>query len=111
MSTLDIHSYGSNTPELTVALDNLRRFLLAGGTVTYGTDLGNGPIPAGIHTGEIAHLFRAGLSPEGILRALTFRPIEAGQPADLVALGDNPLQTADAYGEVRLVIRGGRRVR
>jgi imidazolonepropionase-like amidohydrolase len=111
VSTLDMHSHGSNTPELTVALDNLRRFLLAGGVVTYGTDLGNGAIPPGVHPGEVWHLFRAGLSPEGILRAVTFRPLEPGEPADLIALGSNPLETVDAYEEVRLVIRSGRQLR
>ena len=111
VSTLDIHSYGASTPELTVAIDNLRRFLLAGGSVAYGTDLGNGPIPPGIHPGEVAHLFRAGLSPEGILRALTFRPLEPGEPADLVVLGQNPLETVDAYPDVRVVVRAGRRFR
>jgi imidazolonepropionase-like amidohydrolase len=111
VSTLDIHSFGATTPDLTVAVDNLRRFLLAGGTVVYGTDLGNGSIPPGIHPGEISHLFRAGLSPEGILRALTFRPLEAGEPASLIALGGNPLETVDAYEDVRLVLRSGRRLR
>jgi imidazolonepropionase-like amidohydrolase len=111
VSTLDIHSFGATTPDLTAAVDNLRRFLLAGGTVVYGTDLGNGSIPPGIHPGEISHLFRAGLSPEGILRALTFRPLEAGEPASLIALGGNPLETVDAYEDVRLVLRSGRRLR
>jgi imidazolonepropionase-like amidohydrolase len=111
VSTLDIHSFGASTPELTLALDNLRRFLLAGGAVAYGTDLGNRAIPPGIHPGEIAHLFRAGLAPEGILRAVTFRPLDPGEPADLVALGQNPLETMDAYSEVLMVVRGGRRAR
>jgi imidazolonepropionase-like amidohydrolase len=111
ISTLDIHSFGRQTPELRTALDNLRRFLLSGGTVAYGTDLGNGAIPAGLHGGEVLHLFAAGLSPEGILRAVTFRPLDVGEPADLVVLGENPLETVDAYDDVRLVIRGGRPVR
>jgi imidazolonepropionase-like amidohydrolase len=111
VSTLDIHSFGRQTPELRTALDNLRRFLLAGGSVAYGTDLGNGAIPPGIHPREVLHLFAAGLSPEGILRAVTFRPLEVGEPADLVVLGENPLETVDAYEDVRMVIRGGRPVR
>ena len=45
VSTLDIHSYGRDTPEIRAAIDNLRRFHAAGGTVIYGTDLGNGPDP------------------------------------------------------------------
>ena len=94
-----------------MALDNLRRFLLAEGSVAYGTDLGNGPIPPGLHGAEVLHLFTAGLSPEGILRAVTFRPLDVGEPGDLVVLGENPLETVDAYDDVRLVIRGGRPVR
>jgi imidazolonepropionase-like amidohydrolase len=111
VSTLDIHGFGRDTPEVRRARDNLRRFLLAGGHVAYGTDLGNGAIPPGVHRGEIEHLFHSGLSPEGILRALTFRPLEAGEPADLVVLGENPLETIDAYADIRMVVRAGRRVR
>jgi imidazolonepropionase-like amidohydrolase len=109
VSTLDIHSYGRDTPELRTATDNLRRFLAADGRVAYGTDLGNGPIPAGIHVGEAFHLYRAGLSPEGVLQALTFRPLAEGEPADLVVLGGNPLEDLSALGDLRLVVRGGRR--
>ena len=108
VSTLDIHSYGTDTPELRRATDNLNRFLRAGGTVVYGTDLGNGPIPPGIHVAEAWHLRNAGLSPGGVLEAMTFRPLEPGEPADLVALGANPLEDLDALDDVRLVIRGGR---
>ena len=53
----------------------------------------------------------SGTLPEGILRALTFRPLEPGEPADLVVLGENPLETVDAYPDVRAVVRAGRRVR
>src|SRR5207247_4808932 len=74
VSTLDIHAGGADTPELRTALRNLGGFLQAGGTVTYGTDLGNGPIPPGIHVGEAWHLRRAGLTPEQVLQAMTFRP-------------------------------------
>lgn len=111
VSTLDIHSRGKETPELHTALDNLNRFLAAGGTVTYGTDLGNGPIPPGIHVGEIWHLRRAGLSPERILETVTFRPLAEGEPAAVVVLGGNPLEDLSAYGDVRLVLRGDRRMR
>ena len=47
VSTLDIHSFGRDTPAIRTAIDNLRRFHAAGGTVIYGTDLGNGPSPPG----------------------------------------------------------------
>lgn len=111
VSTLDIHSYGRDTPELRTATENLSRFIQAGGRVAYGTDLGNGPIPAGIHPGEAWHLHRAGLSAEQVLEALTFRPLAPGEPADLVALGASPLEDLAAFQDVRLVIRGGRRFR
>jgi imidazolonepropionase-like amidohydrolase len=111
VSTLDIHSHGKETPELHTALDNMNRFLAAGGRVVYGTDLGNGPIPPGIHVAEIWHLRRAGLAPEQMLEALTFRPLAAGEPADVVVLGGNPLEDLGAFGAVKLVVRAGRRMR
>ena len=111
VSTLDIHSYGRETPELEVAVDNLSRSLGAGGRVTYGTDLGNGPIPAGLHFGEVEHLSNAGLSPEQLLEALTFRPLAPGEPADLIGIPGDPLEELNALRDIRLVIRRGRVVR
>ena len=111
VSTLDILSYGRDTPELRIATDNLRRFIEAGGRVAYGTDLGNGPIPPGIDVREALHLHRAGLSAEQVLGILTFRPLARREPADLVGVSGNPLESLDALGHVRLVLRGGRRVR
>jgi imidazolonepropionase-like amidohydrolase len=109
VSTLDIHSYGRDSAELRVATENLNRFAAAGGRVAYGTDLGNGPIPPGIHPGEALHLGRAGLTPEEVLEAMTFRPLAPGEPADLVALNGNPLEDLDALGDLLMVIRAGRR--
>jgi imidazolonepropionase-like amidohydrolase len=111
VSTLDIHSYGEDTPELRTATENLSRFVSKGGQVAYGTDLGNGPIPPGIHVREAEHLKRAGLSPEQVLEALTFRPLAREEPGDLVGLGANPLEDLEALREVELVLRGGRRFR
>jgi imidazolonepropionase-like amidohydrolase len=111
VSTLDIHGGGKETPELHTALDNLSRFLAAGGVVAYGTDLGNGPIPPGIHVGEIWHLRRVGMTPEQLLETVTFRPLAEGEPADAVVLGGNPLEDLNAYGNVRFVLRAGRRMR
>jgi imidazolonepropionase-like amidohydrolase len=108
VSTLDIQSYGRRTPQLDVALDNLRRFARAGGRVRYGTDLGNGPIPPGIHLREVLHLTSAGLSSEGILAAMTGWRLRDGAPADLLALAGNPLDDLRALGDVRLVVRAGR---
>lgn len=107
VGTLDIHSYGRATPELGTAVDNLRRFAAAGGRVRYGTDLGNGPIPPGIHVGEARHLAEAGLDRAAILRAMTLSPLREGAEADLVGLAGDPLEDLEALGLVRLVIRGG----
>ena len=107
-STLDIQSYGRRTPQLAVALDNLRRFAEAGGRVRYGTDLGNGPIPAGIHVREALHLAAAGLSAEAVLTAMAGWRLREGAPGDLLALGANPLEDLRVLGDLRLVIRAGR---
>lgn len=107
-STLDIHSYGHRTPELEVAVDNLRRFAEAGDQVRYGTDLGNGPIPPGCHAGEAAHLAAAGLSGEAILQAMTASRLAGGGRADVIGLAGHPLEDLGALGRVRLVVRSGR---
>lgn len=108
VSTLDILSHGRDTPDLRIALDNLRRFHDAGGEVIYGTDLGNGPIPAGIHTRELQLLSMAGLSHEEVLGALTRAPLAPGAPADLIGLARDPTQDLSAFDDIRLVIRAGR---
>ena len=108
VSTLDIHSYGRDTPAIRTAIDNLRRFHAAGGAVIYGTDLGNGPIPAGIHTREVLLLRDAGLEPEEILHSMVRAPLDLDAPADLIALGRSPLDDPTAFDDLRLVVRAGR---
>lgn len=71
ISTLDIHGWGDPDPAREVAVDNLRRFLEHGGSVRYGTDLGNGPLPPGINIREIRALQSAGLAPGQVLTAMT----------------------------------------
>jgi hypothetical protein len=71
ISTLDIHGWGRPTPERVTAIGNLRRFLEYGGSVRYGTDLGNGPLPPAINPRELRALQEAGLSPSAILAAMT----------------------------------------
>jgi imidazolonepropionase-like amidohydrolase len=108
VSTLDILSFGRDTPEIRTALDNLRRFHVAGGTITYGTDLGNGSIPPGIHTGEALLMVEAGLEPEEVLEAMIRAPLEPGTPADLIGLPASPLEDLRALDDVQLVVRAGR---
>ena len=108
VSTLDILSFGRDTPELRTAVDNLRRFHDAGGAVIYGTDLGNGPIPPGIDLRELRLLLDAGLTHDEMLRALTRAPIERGAPADLIAVDGDPLTNLGALARITMVFRGGR---
>jgi imidazolonepropionase-like amidohydrolase len=111
VSTLDIHSRGRDTPELRIALDNLRRFAQAGGSVAYGTDLGNGPLPQGIHAGEAVHLETAGIHGEALLAALVAGSLAPGEVADLVVLRGNPLDDVHELGDPVFVMKAGRRVR
>jgi imidazolonepropionase-like amidohydrolase len=112
VSTLDIHSYGVVTPELRVACENVVRFRAAGGEVVYGTDLGNGPIPPGIHLREALLLQEACRMPrEEVLGAMIPAPLVPGAPADLVAFRADPLHDLRALADVVLVMRGGRWVR
>ncbi len=109
VSTLDILSYGEITPELRVACDNLVRFRAAGGTVVYGTDLGNGAIPPGIDVREALLLHEAvRMAREDVLAAMVPAPLDVGSPADVIALARDPLEELDALGELKLVVRAGR---
>jgi len=77
ISTLDIHGWGTPTPERETAIANLRRFHEHGGVVRYGTDLGNGELPPAINPREVRALQEAGLSPAEILAAM----VEPDEPA------------------------------
>ncbi|MFI6074484.1 amidohydrolase [Actinoplanes sp. NPDC051343] len=70
ISTLDIHGWGTETPESVTAVGNLRQFLSYGGSVRYGTDLGNGPLPPAINAREIRLMQSAGMSPAEILASM-----------------------------------------
>jgi imidazolonepropionase-like amidohydrolase len=109
VSTLDIWSYGEVTAELRTAADNMARFRAAGGTVVYGTDLGNGAIPPGIDVREVLLLRETvGMTPDEILEALVAGPLEPGAPADLIALAGDPREDLTALGDLKLVTRAGR---
>jgi imidazolonepropionase-like amidohydrolase len=107
ISTLDIHGWGTATPEQDTAIGNLRRFLGHGGKVRYGTDLGNGPLPPAINPRELRALQRAGLSPAEVLATVT--DADQGEPAWLPAGLDLGTDTfADSLATVRVLsgIRG-----
>jgi hypothetical protein len=67
ISTFAIH----RGRQLERALDNARRFLRLGGRLEYGTDMGNGPTPAGPRAEEISALGQAGLAGDALLTSLT----------------------------------------
>ena len=108
-------------PEQTIAIENMRAFIAAGGHFVYGTDLGNeGPRP-GIDPREVDALARAGLSGSDIVASATNRAAEhlgltdrgalaSGLNADVVAVlwvpGGDPLELT----QVAMVWRRGRRV-
>jgi hypothetical protein len=71
MSTLDIHGYGDYGDSFDIACVNLKRFVAAGGTVFYGTDMGNGSLPLGINVRELSALQACGLSLAQIVESLT----------------------------------------
>ena len=105
-----------------LAIDNLRRFLEAGGRVVYGTDLGNeGPRP-GIDPLEVTAMAEAGMSWLDIIRSATVASaewlgledtgrIEKGAQADLIGVPVDALDDPLGLADVRLVIRRGRVVR
>jgi hypothetical protein len=69
ISTLDIHRGDAQSSAFAAA--NLSAFVRAGGTVLYGTDLGNGDLPVGVNARELTALHDAGLRGPALLAALT----------------------------------------
>lgn len=106
----------------TIAVDNLRAFLDAGGHFVYGTDLGNeGPRP-GIDPREVDALARAGVSANDIVASATTRAadylgltdrgaLEPGLRADVAAVLWAPGGEPTELTQVGMVWRRGRRIR
>jgi hypothetical protein len=80
ISTLDIHGWGTYGADFARAIGNLERFVAAGGSVYYGTDLGNGPLPVGLNRRELDALWGAGLDPVALVRSLRGLLPEASPP-------------------------------
>lgn len=86
ISTLAIHE----GEDRAVATANLRRFHALGGRIRYGTDMGNGPTPAGPSPREIEALAQAGLSPDELIAAMT-GPAADGIDVDRALVCERPL--------------------
>jgi hypothetical protein len=88
ISTLGIH----DGPDRALALDNVRRFRAAGGSVVYGTDLGNGSTVFGPHLDELVALEEAGIVGDELLAAVVHPAVDT-VAADVMLVGDDPLPT------------------
>ncbi len=113
--------YGA--PFLDTALDNVRRFVKAGGRVAVGDDYIEPESPwygPGLPYGELELLAQAGLTNMQVIIALTANGAEAcglkretgallpGMRADVVAVRGDPLKSLARLKDVRLVVLGGR---
>ena len=107
VSTLDIHGYGTTSPEQERAVDNLARFHAAGGRVLYGTDLGNGPLPETLNLRELALLSGAGLADDDLLAALTDPWPFTGHLAGVATeVPDGPAPLLERLSSARVVREG-----
>lgn len=70
ISTLAMHERDGDEGALARATDNLARFAAAGGSVAYGTDLGNGLDRFDLDPAEVAALRRAGIDGSALVDAL-----------------------------------------
>ena len=103
ISTIDIHR---NEPRAeNIALANLAAFVSAGGTVLYGTDLGNGDLPVGINARELVALDDAGVRGEALIRALTdpWPALTRSESVSTFVAGDPP---AELHALPRWLARG-----
>jgi imidazolonepropionase-like amidohydrolase len=107
----------------TVSIDNLGRFVEAGGEVALGTDYDGAPNIAfdlGMPINEINLMQEAGMTPMQILVAATrngahscgreseLGTLEAGKVADVVVVNGNPLNDVQAFTNTQLVLREGK---
>jgi imidazolonepropionase-like amidohydrolase len=122
--TLELwHGVGHGLGE--VAVNNLRRFVKAGGLVALGTDFDgyNCPFDLGMPIREIRWMKQAGMTPMQIIVAATknasrvcnledsIGTLEKGKIADLLIVKGNPLEDIEALLKPRIVIHGGQVIR
>ena len=105
VSTLAIHDAPGGSAGLDHALDNARQFVAAGGTLVYGTDMGNGPTPVGVNEREIELLGEVGLSEEALLRAVLGPPDAPALAARLPV----PRTAAELIAWLRSAVRPAQR--
>ena len=109
VSTLDIQSFGGDTPELRTAVDNLRRFRAAGGSRALRhrprqrRDPGRDPPARGAPAprGRVSQT-------EAILQAMARGPLAVGRARRPDRARSEPVRGARAFDDLRLVVRGRR---
>ncbi len=104
-----------------LAIDNLAKFVAAGGKVALGTDFEgyNKPFQLGMPIFELEMMQQAGMTPMDIILAATrnaavvcnlgeeLGTVEAGKIADLLVVRGDPLQDIHALAEAAWVIHNG----
>jgi imidazolonepropionase-like amidohydrolase len=112
VATFDTESHCAGT------MDNAKKFVAAGGTLLYGTDMGHIEIPDGFDANELQYLTEAGLSIEQALAAATslagqqlglapLGTLVPGAPADVIGIPGDPAQDLKNLEYPSLVIAGG----
>jgi imidazolonepropionase-like amidohydrolase len=107
-------------------IDNLHRFVEAGGKVALGTDYAGAPgvdFDLGMPMDEIEWMQEAGMTPMDIIVAATkhaahvcnlgqeIGTLESGKAADILVVDGNPLEDIHALAETKLVLREGTVIR
>jgi imidazolonepropionase-like amidohydrolase len=107
------------------AVENLRRFVAAGGIVALGTDYAgySAEFDLGLPIRELEWMEEAGMTPMQIIVAATrngahvcnldreLGTLEVGKIADVLVVNDDPLQDMHALQDVRTVIHNGQVIR
>lgn len=100
-------------------LDNLRRFVEAGGHVALGNDYGNPGAELGLPMTELESMQLGGMTPMQIIVAATqnaayacnqstqLGTLEAGKFADVLVVDGDPLQDIHVLSKVKLVMHTG----
>ena len=105
----------------TRAIQNLRRFVQAGGKVALGTDYDGyaATFQLGMPIKEMEWMLQAGMTPMQVIVAGTqnaaivcgledeIGTVEGGKSADVLVVDGNPLEDIHALLNVRMVIHGG----
>lgn len=99
VSTMAIHE-GSQFAHV---VENVRRFAAAGGSLLYGSDMGNGPTPVDLRDSEITALREAGVEGSDLLRSLDpGDPLAPGAELLLLPDGDPVLSRRLARSDLKV---------